>query len=51
MDTDDCCFALFDGDDGTATLLSGYRRTLSFDGSVPADAFFCSLEAASDNGE
>ena len=26
-------FALFDGDDGSAVLLSEYRRTIRFDGS------------------
>ena len=51
MDTEDFRFALFDGDDGTATLLSGYRRTLQCAGKEQVGAFFDALEAASAQGE
>lgn len=52
-------FALFDGDEGSAILLSEYRRTLCFDGNGEncADrsgdlvSVFEAIEEASDNGE
>ncbi len=44
-------FALFDDDAGRATLLTGYRRTLSFDGSGDLAVFFAEIEAASATGE
>jgi len=43
-------FALFDGDDGTATLLSDYRRTLEFGGGR-IESFIDSLEAVAKQGE
>ena len=44
-------FALFDGDNGSAILLSEYRRTICFDGSGSLEAVFSALEAASAQGE
>lgn len=51
MDTEDVRFALFDGDDGAAILLSGYRHTLQCAGKEGLSAFFDALEAASARGE
>ena len=44
--TDEGRFALFDGDDGSALLLSDWRRTLCFDGSGDPAALFEAIEAA-----
>lgn len=51
MSTQDGRFALFDGDDGRALLLTGYCRSLAFDGSTSPEDFFAELEAASARGE
>lgn len=45
------CFALFDGDDGDAILLTDYQESLSFDGTTPADGFFAQLEALTAAGK
>jgi para-aminobenzoate synthetase/4-amino-4-deoxychorismate lyase len=48
------CFALFDDDHGTARLLSGYRRSFSFDGNLDGaalDAAFAAAEMAVGQGE
>lgn len=49
------CFALFDGDDGGAVLLSDYRRTIQFDGHVETyrdlDSTFSAIESAAIRGE
>lgn len=45
------CFALFDGDDGDAILLTDYQESLSFDGTTPAEGFFAQLEALTATGK
>jgi len=47
----DSRFALFDGDDGGALLLTDYRRTISFAGCVDIAAVFAAIEAAAAAGE
>ena len=44
-------FAFFDGDDGTATLLTDFRRTLDFGGGEFVESFFDLLETAANRGE
>jgi para-aminobenzoate synthetase/4-amino-4-deoxychorismate lyase len=44
-------FALFDGDDGGALLLTDYRRTVCFDGSDDLAGVFAQIEAATARGE
>ena len=51
MTTGGSRFAFFDGDDGTATLLSEYRRTIRFDGTGALEAVFEAIEAALAQGE
>ena len=49
------CFALLDRDDGGAVLLSDYRRTIAFDGSLSAlsdlASTFAAVESAASQGE
>ena len=47
-------FAFFDGDDGTALLLAGYRRAICFDGTSglgALESFFAQAEEAGRRGE
>lgn len=44
-------FAMFDGDDGGAILLSDYRRALRFEGAGSPLSVFAAIEAASAQGE
>ncbi len=44
-------FALFDGDEGGALLLTEHRQTLAFDGSGDLAVFFAEVEAVSAAGE
>lgn len=47
----DCRFALFDGDGGSATLLTDYRRSLCFAGRDDLATRFAAIEDAAANGE
>ena len=47
----DSRFALFDGDDGSAVLLTDYRYCVCFDGSADLVASFAAIEAAAANGD
>ena len=44
-------FALFDGDDGSALLLTGYLRSITFDSTGDLAATFAVIEAAAARGE
>jgi para-aminobenzoate synthetase/4-amino-4-deoxychorismate lyase len=47
----DECFALFDGDDGTALLFSDYRRSIRFNETGDLAAVFAAIETAAGDGE